>query len=148
MPMQMWNRRVSVWPFCLCRDCYENNGLYHSLQLETMFNINSFLNRTLVSVRFLWRKCRSRSVWLVTYQYVCLVKTVQQGSGQSVWECAGGPAGHHAAGAGRQRQPHQLRQLRSWKYRLWSLPGGGDLCVCVPTIPFLPSGDQKQVPTR
>uniref|UniRef100_A0A8C2ZH65 Prominin 1 b n=1 Tax=Cyclopterus lumpus TaxID=8103 RepID=A0A8C2ZH65_CYCLU len=28
------------------RDCYENNGLYHSLQLETMFNINSFLNRT------------------------------------------------------------------------------------------------------
>ncbi|KAF3852468.1 hypothetical protein F7725_005823 [Dissostichus mawsoni] len=28
------------------RDCYENNGLYHSLQLETMFNVNSFLNRT------------------------------------------------------------------------------------------------------
>lgn len=28
------------------RECYENNGLYHALQLETMFNINSFLNRT------------------------------------------------------------------------------------------------------
>ena len=36
---------------CLsCRDCYQNNGLYHALQLETMFNINSFLNRTSVSV--------------------------------------------------------------------------------------------------
>uniref|UniRef100_A0AAX7VV21 Prominin 1 b n=1 Tax=Astatotilapia calliptera TaxID=8154 RepID=A0AAX7VV21_ASTCA len=28
------------------RECYDNNGLYHALQLETMFNINSFLNRT------------------------------------------------------------------------------------------------------
>jgi len=28
------------------RECYENNGLYHALQLETMFNINTFLNRT------------------------------------------------------------------------------------------------------
>uniref|UniRef100_H3CFA2 Prominin 1 b n=1 Tax=Tetraodon nigroviridis TaxID=99883 RepID=H3CFA2_TETNG len=28
------------------RECYENNGLYHALQLETMFNINAFLNRT------------------------------------------------------------------------------------------------------
>lgn len=31
-----------------CRECHENNGLYHALQLETMFNINSFLNRTVV----------------------------------------------------------------------------------------------------
>uniref|UniRef100_A0A669BJG6 Prominin 1 b n=1 Tax=Oreochromis niloticus TaxID=8128 RepID=A0A669BJG6_ORENI len=30
------------------RECYDNNGLYHALQLETMFNINSFLNRTVV----------------------------------------------------------------------------------------------------
>ncbi|KAM9314931.1 prominin 1 b [Pholidichthys leucotaenia] len=28
------------------RECYENNGLYHALQLDTMFDINSFLNRT------------------------------------------------------------------------------------------------------
>ncbi|XP_029003540.1 prominin 1 b [Betta splendens] len=27
-------------------ECRENNGLYHALQLETLFNINSFLNRT------------------------------------------------------------------------------------------------------
>lgn len=33
-------------------DCYENSGLYHALQLETMFNINSFLNRTVVSLPF------------------------------------------------------------------------------------------------
>ncbi|KAG8014682.1 Prominin-1-A [Nibea albiflora] len=30
----------------LMAECYENNGLYHALQLETMFNINSFLNKT------------------------------------------------------------------------------------------------------
>ena len=42
----------SVIQLCLCcRECYENNGLYHALQLETMFNINSFLNRTVVSER-------------------------------------------------------------------------------------------------
>ncbi|KAJ3614100.1 hypothetical protein NHX12_017677 [Muraenolepis orangiensis] len=28
------------------QECYENNGLYQALQLETMFNINSFLNKT------------------------------------------------------------------------------------------------------
>ncbi len=39
------------------RDCYENNGLYHALQLETMFNINSFLNRTVVSLSLLCRNC-------------------------------------------------------------------------------------------
>lgn len=39
------------------RECYENNGLYHALQLETMFNINSFLNRTVVSVRLLCGNC-------------------------------------------------------------------------------------------
>uniref|UniRef100_A0A8K9UGS0 Prominin 1 b n=1 Tax=Oncorhynchus mykiss TaxID=8022 RepID=A0A8K9UGS0_ONCMY len=27
-------------------DCYDNNGLYHALQLETMFNINTFLKTT------------------------------------------------------------------------------------------------------
>ncbi|TKS68410.1 Prominin-1-A Prominin-like protein 1 [Collichthys lucidus] len=30
----------------LMAECYENNGLYHALQLEAMFNINSFLNKT------------------------------------------------------------------------------------------------------
>ena len=38
------------------RECYENNGLYHALQLETMFNINSFLNRTVVSGWLEWLK--------------------------------------------------------------------------------------------
>lgn len=44
---------VHAWVCFFCRECYENNGLYHALQLETMFNINSFLNRTVVSVIFL-----------------------------------------------------------------------------------------------
>ncbi len=30
------------------RDCYENNGLYSALQLETKFNFNKFLNATVV----------------------------------------------------------------------------------------------------
>uniref|UniRef100_A0A8C8A571 Prominin 1 b n=1 Tax=Oryzias sinensis TaxID=183150 RepID=A0A8C8A571_9TELE len=33
-----------------CKINRGNNGLYHALQLETMFNINSFLNRTVVSI--------------------------------------------------------------------------------------------------
>uniref|UniRef100_A0A669C1Q0 Prominin 1 b n=1 Tax=Oreochromis niloticus TaxID=8128 RepID=A0A669C1Q0_ORENI len=36
------------------RECYDNNGLYHALQLETMFNINSFLNRTVVRAMLLY----------------------------------------------------------------------------------------------
>ncbi|KAK9540581.1 hypothetical protein VZT92_003023 [Zoarces viviparus] len=40
------NPNIDLTLGSMYRDCYENNGLYHSLQLETMFNINSFLNRT------------------------------------------------------------------------------------------------------
>ncbi|XP_077059933.1 prominin 1 b isoform X11 [Siphateles boraxobius] len=32
------------------RDCYENNGLYSALQLETKFNFNKFLNATVYSL--------------------------------------------------------------------------------------------------
>ncbi|KAM7394454.1 hypothetical protein PAMP_021258 [Pampus punctatissimus] len=40
------NTKRLVVLYLIRRECYENNGLYHALQLETMFNINSFLNRT------------------------------------------------------------------------------------------------------
>ncbi|XP_028452325.1 prominin 1 b isoform X3 [Perca flavescens] len=44
--MLFQNPNIDLTLGSLYRDCHENNGLYHSLQLETMFNINSFLNRT------------------------------------------------------------------------------------------------------
>ncbi|XP_059198729.1 prominin 1 b isoform X3 [Centropristis striata] len=44
--MLFMNPDIDLTLGSMYRDCYENNGLYHSLQLETMFNINSFLNRT------------------------------------------------------------------------------------------------------
>uniref|UniRef100_A0AAQ4S8G0 Prominin 1 b n=1 Tax=Gasterosteus aculeatus aculeatus TaxID=481459 RepID=A0AAQ4S8G0_GASAC len=44
--MLFQNPNIDLTLGSMYRDCYENNGLYHSLQLETMFNINTFLNRT------------------------------------------------------------------------------------------------------
>ncbi|XP_063740935.1 prominin 1 b isoform X3 [Eleginops maclovinus] len=44
--MLFQNPNIDLTLGSMYRDCYENSGLYHSLQLETMFNINSFLNRT------------------------------------------------------------------------------------------------------
>lgn len=44
--MLFQNPNIDLTIGSMYRDCYENNGLYHALQLETMFNINSFLNRT------------------------------------------------------------------------------------------------------
>uniref|UniRef100_A0A671YS45 Prominin 1 b n=1 Tax=Sparus aurata TaxID=8175 RepID=A0A671YS45_SPAAU len=46
--MLFQNPNIDLTLGSMYRDCYENNGLYHALQLETMFNINSFLNRTVV----------------------------------------------------------------------------------------------------
>uniref|UniRef100_A0AAQ5YJ37 Prominin 1 b n=1 Tax=Amphiprion ocellaris TaxID=80972 RepID=A0AAQ5YJ37_AMPOC len=48
--MLFQNPNIDLTLGSMYRECYENNGLYHALQLETMFNINSFLNRTVVSV--------------------------------------------------------------------------------------------------
>uniref|UniRef100_A0A7N6BR40 Prominin 1 b n=1 Tax=Anabas testudineus TaxID=64144 RepID=A0A7N6BR40_ANATE len=42
------NPNIDLTLGSMYRQCHENNGLYHALQLETMFNINSFLNRTVV----------------------------------------------------------------------------------------------------
>ncbi|XP_023813632.1 prominin-1-A isoform X4 [Oryzias latipes] len=44
--MLFQNPNIDLTLGSVYRECYENNGLYHALQLETMFNINSFLNRT------------------------------------------------------------------------------------------------------
>ncbi|XP_034712884.1 prominin 1 b isoform X6 [Etheostoma cragini] len=44
--MLFLNPNIDLTLGSMYRDCHENYGLYHSLQLETMFNINSFLNRT------------------------------------------------------------------------------------------------------
>ncbi|CAL8331259.1 unnamed protein product [Lota lota] len=44
--MLFQNPNIDLTVGSMYRECYENNGLYHALQLETMFNINSFLNRT------------------------------------------------------------------------------------------------------
>lgn len=71
-----------------------------------------------------WSKCDNLSEFLT-----CVCSTVQQGSGQGVWQRAGRPAGHHAAGAGRQRQSHQLCQLWNRIYRLRHLPDWGNLFV-------------------
>nr|XP_020447509.1 prominin-1-A-like [Monopterus albus] len=45
MLFQNWSTDLT-WE-SMYRECYENNGLYHALQLETMFKINYFLNRSL-----------------------------------------------------------------------------------------------------
>ncbi|XP_069023858.1 prominin 1 b isoform X1 [Embiotoca jacksoni] len=47
--MLFQNPNIDLTLGSMYRECYENNGLYHALQLETMFNINSFLNRTVYS---------------------------------------------------------------------------------------------------
>uniref|UniRef100_A0A665TPZ0 Prominin 1 b n=1 Tax=Echeneis naucrates TaxID=173247 RepID=A0A665TPZ0_ECHNA len=44
--MLFQNPNIDLTLGSMYRECYENKGLYHALQLETMFNINSFLNRT------------------------------------------------------------------------------------------------------
>nr|XP_057930508.1 prominin 1 b isoform X2 [Doryrhamphus excisus] len=44
--MLFQNPNIDLTLGSMYRECYENNGLYHALQLETMFNVNSFLNRT------------------------------------------------------------------------------------------------------
>ncbi|XP_068606875.1 prominin 1 b [Brachionichthys hirsutus] len=44
--MLFQNPNIDLTLGSMYRECRENNGLYHALQLETMFNINSFLNRT------------------------------------------------------------------------------------------------------
>uniref|UniRef100_A0A3B3B9E9 Prominin 1 b n=1 Tax=Oryzias melastigma TaxID=30732 RepID=A0A3B3B9E9_ORYME len=44
--MLFQNPNIDLTLGSVYRECYDNNGLYHALQLETMFNINSFLNRT------------------------------------------------------------------------------------------------------
>nr|XP_043884325.1 prominin 1 b isoform X3 [Solea senegalensis] len=44
--MLFQNPNIDLTLGSMYRECFENKGLYHALQLETMFNINSFLNRT------------------------------------------------------------------------------------------------------
>ncbi|XP_041642186.1 prominin 1 b isoform X2 [Cheilinus undulatus] len=44
--MLFQNPNIDLTLGSMYRACYDNNGLYHALQLETMFNVNSFLNRT------------------------------------------------------------------------------------------------------
>uniref|UniRef100_A0A1A7XSY5 Prominin 1 b n=1 Tax=Iconisemion striatum TaxID=60296 RepID=A0A1A7XSY5_9TELE len=44
--MLFQNPNIDLTLGVMYRECYENNGLYHALQLENIFNINSFLNRT------------------------------------------------------------------------------------------------------
>ncbi|XP_056441616.1 prominin 1 b [Gadus chalcogrammus] len=44
--MLFQNPNIDLTVGGMYRACHENYGLYHALQLETMFNINSFLNRT------------------------------------------------------------------------------------------------------
>uniref|UniRef100_A0A3B4AZU0 Uncharacterized protein n=1 Tax=Periophthalmus magnuspinnatus TaxID=409849 RepID=A0A3B4AZU0_9GOBI len=44
--MLFQNPNIDLTIGSMYRECYENNGLYHALQLETLFNVNSFLNRT------------------------------------------------------------------------------------------------------
>ncbi|XP_046901838.1 prominin 1 b [Hypomesus transpacificus] len=44
--MLFQNPNIDLTVGSMYRECVKNNGLYHALQLETMFNINSFLNRT------------------------------------------------------------------------------------------------------
>ncbi|XP_056136297.1 prominin 1 b [Lampris incognitus] len=44
--MVFQNPNLDLTVGSMYQDCYENNGLYHALQLENMFYVNSFLNRT------------------------------------------------------------------------------------------------------
>lgn len=44
--MLFQNPNIDLTIGSMYRECYENNGMYHALQLETLFNINTFLNRT------------------------------------------------------------------------------------------------------
>lgn len=44
--MLFQNPNIDLTIGSMYRECYDNNGLYHALQLETLFNVNSFLNRT------------------------------------------------------------------------------------------------------
>ncbi|XP_037545767.1 prominin 1 b [Nematolebias whitei] len=44
--MLFQNPNIDLTLGAMYRECYENNGLYHALQLENIFNINSFLNKT------------------------------------------------------------------------------------------------------
>ncbi|XP_024914086.1 prominin 1 b isoform X5 [Cynoglossus semilaevis] len=44
--MLFQNPNIDLTVGSMYRECFDNNGLYHALQLETMFNINSFLNQT------------------------------------------------------------------------------------------------------
>ncbi|XP_045072337.1 prominin 1 b isoform X2 [Coregonus clupeaformis] len=44
--MLFQNPNINLTVGSMYRDCYDNNGLYHALQLETMFNVNTFLNTT------------------------------------------------------------------------------------------------------
>ncbi|XP_038127810.1 prominin 1 b isoform X3 [Cyprinodon tularosa] len=44
--MLFQNPNIDLTLGSMYRECYENNGLYHALQLENIFNINTFLNRT------------------------------------------------------------------------------------------------------
>ncbi|XP_055014679.1 prominin 1 b isoform X2 [Boleophthalmus pectinirostris] len=44
--MLFQNPNIDLTIGSMYRECYENNGLYHALQLETLFNVNSFFNRT------------------------------------------------------------------------------------------------------
>uniref|UniRef100_UPI0037E77CF7 prominin 1 b n=1 Tax=Semicossyphus pulcher TaxID=241346 RepID=UPI0037E77CF7 len=44
--MLFQNPNIDLTLGSMYRECHENKGLYHALQLETMFNINAFLNRT------------------------------------------------------------------------------------------------------
>uniref|UniRef100_A0A8C6SJN4 Prominin 1 b n=1 Tax=Neogobius melanostomus TaxID=47308 RepID=A0A8C6SJN4_9GOBI len=46
--MLFQNPNIDLTLGSMYRECYENNGLYHALQLETLFNINTFLNRTVL----------------------------------------------------------------------------------------------------
>uniref|UniRef100_A0A3Q2ZUM7 Prominin 1 b n=1 Tax=Kryptolebias marmoratus TaxID=37003 RepID=A0A3Q2ZUM7_KRYMA len=44
--MLFQNPNIDLTLGAMYRECHENNGLYHALQLENIFNINNFLNRT------------------------------------------------------------------------------------------------------
>ncbi|XP_055780146.1 prominin-1-A-like [Salvelinus fontinalis] len=44
--MLFQNPNINLTVGSMYRDCYDNKGLYHALQLETMFNINTFLKTT------------------------------------------------------------------------------------------------------
>ncbi|XP_045569795.1 prominin-1-A-like isoform X4 [Salmo salar] len=44
--MLFQNPNIDLTVGSMYRDCYDNSGLYHALQLETMFNINTFLKTT------------------------------------------------------------------------------------------------------